>query len=181
MTDVLLISESTLKKYTLINDNVSGEYIYPAIRMAQSVDLDTIIGTVLNEKIQNMVANGTITDSGNANYKKLLDEYITPYLCYQIMSSIQIMLNYKLTNSGVIENNDEKKSRISFAASKELQTQYERYASSFGKKLTNYLTKNVNLYPEYTKCENFQYAEDVELCDIYLGDIPTSRKNYIGK
>ena len=38
MKNVLLISEATLKKYTLINDNMDGVYILPAIQMAQDID-----------------------------------------------------------------------------------------------------------------------------------------------
>ena len=36
---VLLISEQTLKTYTLIGDNVDGKYILPAIQTAQDIDL----------------------------------------------------------------------------------------------------------------------------------------------
>ena len=43
--NVMLISEATLKKYTLLNDNVDGKYILPAIKMSQDIDLETLIGT----------------------------------------------------------------------------------------------------------------------------------------
>ena len=38
MEKVLLISENTLKKYTLINDNVDSKYILPAIQITQDCD-----------------------------------------------------------------------------------------------------------------------------------------------
>lgn len=181
MAKVLLISEETIKKNTLINDNVDGKYLLPAITTTQDVDLDNLIGTVLNKKLQDLVYNSLISLPENINYKKLLDEYITPYLCWQVMSNVQVAVNYKMTNSGVIENNDDKKSRLSYSDSKALQTQYDRYASSYATKITNYLIKNSELYPEFRKSENFQYAEDARLCDIFLEDIGYNRRNYIGK
>ena len=81
MEKVLLISENTLKKYTLINDNVDSKYILPAIQITQDCDLDTLIGPVLNNKIQSLVRENRIAQPENEHYKKLLDEYITPYLC----------------------------------------------------------------------------------------------------
>lgn len=82
MEKVLLISEATLKKYTLINDNVDGMYILPAIQSAQDVDLDTIIGTALNTKLQELVKTGDIVSEEYSAYKLLLDDYITPYMCW---------------------------------------------------------------------------------------------------
>lgn len=182
MTKVLLINEQTLKRYSAINDNVDSTYLLPAIQNAQDIDLDTILGTVLCNKIKNMVADGTITSEENKKYKDLLDNYITDYLVWQTMSQIQIFINYKLSNSGVIENNDDKKSRIGYNESNALSSQYERYASSYANKLTNYLIKHVQMFPEYTKCENYQYSMDSRLCDIYLENIPAiNRRKYIGK
>lgn len=177
MAKVLLISEETIKKYTLINDNVDGKYLLPAMQATQDVDLDTILGTVLNKKLQELVSNNTISDSANAKYKTLLDEYVTPYMCWQVMSNVQTAINYKMTNSGVIENQDDKKSRLSYADSKSLKAQYDRYAGSYAQKLSNFLLKNSNDYPEFLKSENYQFSEDAQLCDIYLGDIPNRRRD----
>ena len=62
MKNVLLISEATLKKYTLINDNMDGVYILPAIQMAQDIDLDTAIGTKLCNKLKALVKSGDIVE-----------------------------------------------------------------------------------------------------------------------
>lgn len=170
MKNVLLISESTLKKYTLINDNMDGVYILPAIQMSQDIDLDNAIGTKLTNKLKELVGTGTIADSTNANYKKLLDEYVTPYLAWQTMTAIQIGIDYKITNSGVIKNEDEKKSHLDYKNAAALRNQYQKYANAFLTKLKNYLLNNSNKYPEYLQCDDLQHAEDGQLCSIYLGD-----------
>lgn len=170
MKKVLLISETTLKKYTLINDNIDGMYLLPAIQSAQDIDLDTIIGPALNNKLQDLVGNNDILQPKNINYKNLLDDYVTPYLCWQVMQSVQIALDYKFSNSGVIENSDERKTKLDYTNSKALADQYQKYANSYAMKLKNYLHNNSNLFPEYRKIVDSQAAESPSLCSIFLED-----------
>lgn len=178
--EVLLVSESTLKSY-ILNDNIDGSYITPAIRVSQDIELSTAIGPVLLKKLQDLVADGKINDEENAKYKTLLDDYITPYLIWQTMTAIQINLNFKFSNSGMIQNQDERKGNIDYRSGKELMAQYEKYANSYGNKLKKYLCANSNKYPEYRQMENFDGEEDLPLCSIYLGDSRSNKYNYIGK
>lgn len=179
MSKVLLISEKTLKTVTTINDNVSGMYILPAIQIAQDTDLETAIGPVLLHKLQDLVASGEINNQ--PDYKTLLDDYITPYMCWTVMSAIQINLNYKFSNSGMIQNQDDKKMAIDYSNGQALAKQYEWYASSYGQKLKKYLCSNSAKFPEYHQCENHQREEEISLCDIFLEDIPHTKNRYIGK
>lgn len=179
--NVLLISESTLKEYTIINDNVQGVYIMPAIRMAQDVDLSTVIGPVLVKKLQDLVANNSISNVENEKYKNLLDNYVQPYLAWAVMTALQLNINFKLTNSGVISNQDDRKTAIDYRSGKELMAQYEKYSNSYAMKLKNYLCANSSLFPEYRQCEDFMGEEDPSLCSIFLGGSSSRRHTYIGK
>lgn len=178
--NVILVSEKTLKERTLINDNVDGIYILPAIQICQDVDLQTVIGPVLVKKLQSLVADGTIENAENKKYKDLLDNYVTPYMCWQTMTAIQINLNFKFSNSGMVQNQDDRKSNIDYRSGKELMKQYEHYANAYAMKLKNFLCSHVNEYPEYRQCEDFEGEEEPMLCSIYLGD-NYNRHNYIGK
>lgn len=164
MAKVYLISEKTLKKYTLINDNVDGVYIAPAIQMAQEIDLTSLVGEDLVNKLCDLITENKIVEEEYADYKKLLDDYITPYLCWLVTANIQIAINYKLSNSGVIENYDENKNRIDYSNSTALQSQYQHYANAYANKLLDYLCDNHSKYPEYKHCD----IDDLQLCDIYL-------------
>ena len=166
MSKVFLISEQTLKKYTLINDNVDGVYIAPAIQMAQEIDLASLIGEDLVNKLCDLVATNEIVNTSNKDYKKLLDDYITPYLCWLVTANIQIAINYKLSNSGVVRNDDERKSHLDYTQSTALQNQYQHYANAYATKLTDYLCNNHSKYPEYTHCD----TDYLQLCNIYLED-----------
>lgn len=171
MNKVLLISEETLKTYSLVNDNIDGKYLLPAIQTAQDIDLETLIGKALLDKLCKLVETGEIVN--DSKYRTLLDDYITPYLVWQVMSNLQLGINYKLSNSGVITNDDERKSRLDYRNNQLLQEQYKHYADSYAIKLKDYLCNGD--YPEYYQCVNYSHAEDVELCGIYLGDININR------
>ena len=51
MARVLLISEKTLKQNSVINNNVDGMYILPAIEYAQDAGLQPFLGTKLYNKL----------------------------------------------------------------------------------------------------------------------------------
>lgn len=176
MEKIFLISEETIKRYTLVNDNVDGMYIQPAIEIAQNVDLNAAIGDVLLNKLKELVLTNDIFLEDYTDYRTLLDDYVTPYLCWLVMSSVQIAINYKLSNSGVIENYDENKNRLDYKNSQALQNQYEKYANAYGNKLKKYLYKNINKYPEYTMCEYYEHEEDLQLCNIYLPSLNNKNK-----
>lgn len=114
--------------------------------------------------------NNDITDPRYSDYKLLLDEYITPYLCWQVMNSIQIALDYKFSNSGMIENADERKNRLDYTRSKALSDQYQKYANSYALKLKDYLCANSNKYPEYHQTEYHRGEDTPRLCSIFLED-----------
>lgn len=169
MKNVYLISETTLKSFSLINNNVDGKYIGVAIQATQDIDLQTLIGEALVKKLCELVVNNELNN--NPDYKILLDDYITPYMTWQVMSTIQVGLNYKLVNSGVIINEDTNKSHLDYKNNQLLIEQYKSYANSYAIKLKSYLDCNLNKYPEYTQCVNKQHAEGIEFCGIYLGDV----------
>ena len=106
--NVLLISEDYLKTESFLDDNVSGKYLLTAIKMAQDIELQSIIGTKLLHSIQKKVFDNVIELEDNWRYKDLLDNYIQPFLLYQVLSEIVIPISYKMSNFGVMQSSDEK-------------------------------------------------------------------------
>ena len=152
MARVLLISEQTLKSNGVINNNVDGMYILPAIEYAQDAGLQPIIGTKLYNKLMDLVADGSIQQE--TDYKVLLDEYVTPYLLNKVTADIQIPLNYKLRNQGVVQNQTE---NTTIPTMKDLQyviQNYEYKAIFYGNRLSDYLMANKSKFPEYSKVDS---------------------------
>lgn len=149
MNNVQLISETTLKKYTLINDNVDACYIAPAVQKAQDMGLQPLIGTNLYDKICSLVAAGTIGATENVNYKTLLDVYITPYLCQNVMAEIQIPLFAKIRNSGILNSTDQQTNNLTMQEVEWMKRNFETDANFYGKRMVEYLCTNSTLFPEY--------------------------------
>ena len=99
MTDVLLISEAKLREFTDINNNVDSALLTNAIREAQDIELQRVIGTLLYNKILSDVEGSTIS----GDYKDLLDNWIQDFLLY---ASFYIALEYiylRPRNNGLVK------------------------------------------------------------------------------
>jgi len=152
MARVFLISEATLKKNSVINNNVDGVYILPAIEYAQDAGLQPILGTKLYNKLMDLVEDGSIT--GATDYKCLLDEYIEPYLINKVTADIQIPLAYKMRNQGVSQQVDD---RTYSPSMKDLQYVIQNYndkASFYSIRIRDYLHANHSKYPEFCKIDS---------------------------
>ena len=60
MTDTLLLSWTKLKQWSDINDSVDPDLIKNNIRLSQDIDLQRVIGTLLYQKLIDLVKAGTI-------------------------------------------------------------------------------------------------------------------------
>lgn len=148
---VFLISEETLKSQGLIDDNLWGGYLTPSIKLAQDKGLQTLIGGVLYDKICNLVADGSIKNESNKDYKYLLDEYIIPYLMWQTLAEVAVPISWKFKNQGMVEANTDWTSRPSMKDFQYIVQKYENDAVFYGNRLTDYLSANSKYYPEYQK------------------------------
>ncbi len=149
MTITLLVSETTLKQQTVINDNVDYCYIMPSIVKAQDIGLQPLIGTVLYRRLLGMVQHDLLTET----YRVLLDEYITPYLCNKVAEEIQWALFAKIRNNGIVTSQDNQTQQLSISDCEYLRKKYQYDADFYGRRLTDYLHANTNLFPEYLQRE----------------------------
>ena len=152
MARVFLISEATMKKNSVVNNNVDGMYLLPAIEFAQDAGLQPIIGTKLYNKLMDLVENGSIT--GSIDYKYLLDEYITPYLINKVTADIQIPLSFKLRNQGVVQQTDANTYVPSMKDIQYVIQNYENKANFYSNRLSDYLKANRKKYPEYCSVDS---------------------------
>ena len=170
MARVLLISEQTLKKNSVVNNNVDGMYILPAIEYAQDAGLQPLLGTKLYNKLMSLVEDGSIVTS--TDYKFLLDEYIAPYLINKVTADIQIPLAFKLRNQGVVQNTSENTYVPSLKDMQYVAQSYENKANFYGNRLSDYLRANRSKYPEYCSidsCADMPSDSGAYKTGIYLG------------
>lgn len=152
MRNVLLISEDTIKTQSGLNDNIWGKSLLPAIREAQEIGLQSIIGSCLYQRLCSMVEDGSIRDTENLPYKTLLDEYISYYLIYRTIADLIPVIGTKLGNIGVVISNDEHMVNLTEDERSRVDTYYEYRSDFYCKRLQEYLLNNKELYSELDEC-----------------------------
>ena len=102
MTDTLLLSWTKVKQYTDVNDSLDAALIKNAIREAQDIELQRVIGTLLYNQLITLVKNDTIGDSENAKYKTLLDDYAQDMLLYASYYNLLEYTFIRTRNNGLL-------------------------------------------------------------------------------
>lgn len=151
---VFLISDQTLKSETIINDNTGSEFLAPAIETSQDIYLQQLIGTELLDKLYELISNGEINDDKYSAYKTLIDDYITNYLKYKVLSEVTIPLAYKYRNVGVVQTTHDNIQNTSLRDAQLVQNHYDLRANFYAERMSQYLCANANLYPEYKSTRN---------------------------
>lgn len=172
MTKIFLISEDYIKTNSGLNDNVWGSYLTPAIREAQDIKLQQILGTPLYKSLIDKVENGAIRNDDFKPYKTLLDEYVQIYLMYQTISDLVPIIGVKLTNLGAVVSNDEHLTNLSQSERELVQTYYEQRAEFYGKRLQEFLKDNTKDYKELGECKDIHHTlNTVAETGLWLGGI----------
>ena len=152
MTNILLISEDTLKTHSSLNKNVWADNLSSVIKATQDVDLQRILGPCLYKKVLELVENGGIRNTKYSIYKTLLDEYITDYLIYQTLVNLIPEISTKITNMGLVISNDEHVQNVTQGERDLVMGQYQKYADAYCKMMQDFLKENRDSFPELNCC-----------------------------
>lgn len=187
MTNILLVSEDYVKSNSNIDDNLWSKMLVPAIREAQEMGLQPIIGTSLYKKILDVVETGSVKETANSAYKNLLDVYVQPFLLYQVMVNVIPVIGTKLSNMGVMQSDDEKSHNVSKNERDNLMTYYQYRADFYTQRMQDYLTKHRAEYPELDDNDIANMSANLNSshsCNIWLGGARGyvyNDNSYVGK
>ena len=151
---VMLISPDAIKGSTYIQNNVDDGMVGSAIREAQDIHLQSIIGSELMYRLQTLVLNAiedksdSIDDEANECYKDLLDDYIAPYLEAKTEAVLVLMVAYKTRNLGLIHASDTNLNSVPMDDVLKLQQRYNGVAAKHATALSKYLCINKSCFPE---------------------------------
>lgn len=150
MTDALLISEATIKKYCVIENNVDPKLIEATIVMVQDIQLQQVIGTALYNKL--------LTDCPTFTgvYSTLMDNYIIPFLMNAVIADGCTTFLYRFSNKGPVTSNSENDSPISEAQVNRIEAKWRAQADFYGKRLSLYLDQNYSSFPELATNDEMQ-------------------------
>ena len=177
---VLLISELKLKAFTNINKNVDMDVLKAEIQIAQDIDLQTILGTKFYD---HLLAQVTSTgNTFNANEKKLVDDYIQPFLIQQAYFQAMPNLQFRTMNRGIVQGEMESATSVDIETFKYLRNIQKSRADFYMTRLMDYLLIGYgqNQFPQY----NSQSTKDGMIPDRTQKYMPgivlrrTTRKGY---
>lgn len=147
MAEVLLITTTDLKRYTITNGNVDPDKFIEFVKIAQDIYIQNYLGTRLLEKIKTDVANNTLIDP----YLSLVNNFIKQMLIHWAMVEYLPFSAYTVSNKGVYKHTSENsenadKSEIDFLIEKQ-----RNIAEHYTERFIEYMCMNSNLFPEYNQ------------------------------
>ena len=145
MTTTFIISEEKLRFFTDLNDSVDTSLLKNAVREAQDITLQRIIGTKLYNKILSEIDAGTLTGV----YKSLVDDYIQDFLLYAAYYEALEAIYIRPRNNGLLtptggENSINTDRSLFNTKRQNTENKMEFYAD----KLAAYLAEEQAQFPE---------------------------------
>jgi len=157
-TETLIISETKLRSFTDLNNNVDPKLLTTAISTAQDVYLQRLISTALYQRVINDIDNNTLSGV----YLTLVDSFIVPYLIWASYWESLEYIYLRPRNNGLLtptggDNSINVDQRL-FEKKRQLADNKSQF---YGNKLTQYLIQNQNDFPELNNNGEFwkQYPD----------------------
>jgi hypothetical protein len=171
MTTTFILSESKLRNFTDINTSLDTALIKNALREAQDIHLQRIIGTKLYDKILSDIDSSSLTGV----YQTLVDDYIQDFLLYAAYYETLESIYIRPRNNGLLtptggENSIEVDRSMYNVKRQSVENKMEFYAE----KLSRYLSEEEANYPELN-ANNKAYEQNPDYSSQYRSPIVFNR------
>lgn len=171
MNEVLLSSVKLCKGIGGIADNVADEYILTALREAQDMRLQRVLGTRLLDKCKALIESGEIDDEENAVYKELVKgaQY---FLTYTALAAVCVKTSFKVSNFGVVQTSDEHVSPAAFTDVMSIRDDWQNKADAYCKGVQRFILRHRAQLPEVDACQCDEiraHLFDAATCGLWLG------------
>ena len=178
MTNTLIISEAKLRQFTDLNDSVDTALIKNAVREAQDISLQRIIGTKLYDSILAQIDAGPVWT--NSNYENLVNNYIQDFLLYAAYYEALEAIYIRPRNNGLLtptggENSIEVDRSLFNVKRQNVENKMMFYAD----KLSAYLAEEQALFSELNS-NNKLYEQWPDYGSQYRSPIVFGRNARVG-
>lgn len=96
---IYLLNQNDLPRLTSISGNMDLDAIKPFVKMAQDLNLKTILG----ESLYNKIESDFVNESLSGDYLEIYDEYLVDMLVYYSAYHLISLHNYKISNNGILK------------------------------------------------------------------------------
>tara|TARA_B110000285_G_scaffold220033_1_gene271344 strand:- start:88 stop:693 length:606 start_codon:yes stop_codon:yes gene_type:complete len=145
MTDTLLISWTKVQQYSGINESLDAALIKNAIREAQDIELQRVIGTLLYQKLLAEVKADTLTGA----YQTLVNNYIQDMLLYASTYNVIENTFIRARNNGLLtpqggDNSASVDKTVYEMKRQSVRNKFEYYSD----RLSKYIVETQSSFPE---------------------------------
>lgn len=167
MTSTFIISESKIRQFTDINDSLDTALIKNAVREAQDIHLQRIIGTNLYNKILSDIDAGTLT----GDYSTLVNGYIQDFLLYAAYYETLEAIYLRPKNNGLLTpTGGENSINVDRTLFNQKRQSVENKMEYYADRLSNYISEEQNLFPELNN-NNKLYEQNPDYASQYRSPI----------
>ncbi len=158
MTTTLLISEAKVRAFSDINESVDDSLMVNAIREAQDIVMQPIMGTILYNTLIEKIDNNSLSGS----YQTLVDDYVQPALIYASLYNITENVYVRTRNNGLLTptggENSVNVDKTMYDTKRQSIFNKQQFYSD---QLSRYLNEKYNLFPELGEnTELYQFIPD---------------------
>lgn len=157
VSEVVIISEDLLKKYSPISANVGVAKIFPYAHLSQDFYVRPILGDALLNDLQIAVSNGKLSDSEKALILKVAP-MLANYTTYLALRS----LAYSVTEKGLTKEASENSESLDRTELGDLKLELKQTAEQCAELLVRYLCVCRHNYPQwqpYDECQCEKYEQ----------------------
>lgn len=163
MTQTFLISEAKVRNFTTLNNSVDTELIRNCIRTAQDYRLQSIIGTVLYDKLISDIDSSSLS----GYYQTLVDDYIQDFLLYAVYYETLEEIYLRPRNNGLLKPNGGENSDPVDKDLYDMKRQsVENKMTYYAERLTNYIIEEEANFPELNE-GNKLYEQNPDYSEKY--------------
>ena len=147
--DVLFVTKNDIVRFTALNGNVDVDKYLQFVKVAQDLNIQSLLGTKLFEKIKNDIIAGTLADP----YLSLLNDKIKPMVIHYAMVDIcrapAGALQISIGNKGIFKHTSETGQVVDKAEVDLLVEKSRSLAEHYAQRFIDFMNYNQVDFPEY--------------------------------
>lgn len=134
--------------HTPIDENVDAGLIVPCIKDGQEINIQSLIGSKLYNKLMTDAVNSTLV----GDYYILVKDYIQPALAMWTLYYSYSVINYRLTNKAVSQKSSDDSQPTSLKDLNFIKDETKNKAEFYNKRIVDLIRNNLSSFPEYEEC-----------------------------
>ena len=146
----LFVDVNDIKKKSIISGNVDADKMLQFVEVAQDTHIQNYLGGKLYKKMQQLIIDDEISNTGNENYKCILETYIQPMLIWFTQATYIPFSLYTINNGGMYKHISENGQLVDKDEMLMIEQKCKDTADFYTRRFVDYMCRNSNEFPEYT-------------------------------